>query len=97
MSMTAPAHLLVITLLSANDSKLTMCWQLGTYIHQGNGDRAVEVQREYNILRVLTFSLRPKDLDSRAQPIMFKRSSFKLRHLLVSLVFNGPFSFIRAS
>ena len=46
MSMTAPAHL--ITLFSTNDSKLTMCWQLGTYIHQGNGNRAVEVQIEYN-------------------------------------------------
>jgi len=59
MSMTALAHL--ITLLSANDSKLMMCWQLGPYIHQGNGDRAVKVQSEYKILKVLTFSLRPED------------------------------------
>ena len=36
VDMTTPAHL--ITLLSANDSKLTMCWQLGTCIHQGNGN-----------------------------------------------------------
>ena len=59
VSMTDPAHL--ITLLSANDSKLTMCWQLGAYIHLRNGDRAVEVQSEYNILKVLTFSLRPEN------------------------------------
>ena len=37
VSMTTPAHL--ITLLSANDSKLTMRWQLGTYIHRGNGNK----------------------------------------------------------
>ena len=36
VSMTTLAHL--ITLLSTNDSKLTMCWQLGMYIHQGNGN-----------------------------------------------------------
>ena len=36
VSMTTPAHL--ITLLSANDSKLTMCWQLGPYIQQRNGN-----------------------------------------------------------
>ena len=36
VDMTTPAHL--ITLLSANESKLTMCWQLGTCIHQGNGN-----------------------------------------------------------
>jgi len=46
MSMTAPAHL--ITLLSTNDSKLMMCWQLCTYIHQGDGNKAVKVWSEYN-------------------------------------------------
>ena len=36
VSMTTPAHL--ITLLSANDSKLAMCWLLGPYIQQRNGN-----------------------------------------------------------
>jgi len=30
-------------------------------IHQGNGGRAVKVQSENNILKVLTFSLKPED------------------------------------
>ena len=53
MSITDPAHL--ITLLSANDSRLTMCWQLGTY-PPGKWQQSSRSPEWVQHLKILTFS-----------------------------------------
>jgi len=57
MSMTALAHL--ITLLSTNDSKLTMCWHLAPTSTREMATK--QLKSEVSTTKVLTFSLRPED------------------------------------